>query len=595
MKNFVVVPNPTSNTDDIIVEVENSEKWDATQKEYFYDESNMLYDSSAVTADGSITPKSVPLMRRWPSRFEIMSFVTPYGIGLDLGDEGKTWTFDVTDYAPILKGNKRMFLSRGGQNQEEMDIEFLFIKGTPSREVLDIDQIWPTQQYSANFTQIMANEVYFPPVEYATNSSAKAFKIRSAITGHGQEGEFIPRDHYIDANDTTYERTVWKSCGNNPVYPQGGTWIYDRAGWCPGMATDVAEYELKGVNGGDLVSLDYGVRDGSGDSRYIVNNQIVSYGEYNHKLDASIIDIIEPSTKVAYARDNPICFSPKMLVQNKGSDLITSISVDYWVNSKSNMRSFTWPCHLRSNEIEKVYFPIDKGVWSSAIQGSSTFHAEITQINNTTDEYAANNVYTSPFDFPEVYPSNVVLFYRTNNAAAETKIKIEDKWGNIVFERNDHTNSTLYRDTLNLGIGCFQLTIDDTDGDGMGFWANNDGSGFFRFWDIGGGILKTLNMDFGSQTKLSFTTAHLLDVPKRTLDLGYKLYPNPNRGKFTISGDDMRNAQLTVLNGLGQEIVVSSSHSISEVQLDLSDHPSGLYFVRVEQNGVNWVQKVIKE
>ena len=47
--------------------------------------------------------------------FQIMSFVTPYGIGLDLGPEGKTWYFDLTDYAPIFKGNKRITVSGGGQ------------------------------------------------------------------------------------------------------------------------------------------------------------------------------------------------------------------------------------------------------------------------------------------------------------------------------------------------------------------------------------------------------------------------------------------------------------------------------------------------
>ncbi len=29
-------------------------------------------------------------------------------------------------------------------------------------------------------------------------------------------------------------RDMWKKCGDNPLYPQGGTWIFDRAYWCPG-------------------------------------------------------------------------------------------------------------------------------------------------------------------------------------------------------------------------------------------------------------------------------------------------------------------------------------------------------------------------
>ena len=54
--------------------------------------------------------------------FQIMSFVTPYGAYLDLGVDGKTWYFDVTDYSPILKGSKNMTMSGGGQWQEDMNI-----------------------------------------------------------------------------------------------------------------------------------------------------------------------------------------------------------------------------------------------------------------------------------------------------------------------------------------------------------------------------------------------------------------------------------------------------------------------------------------
>ena len=33
-------------------------------------------------------------------------------------------------------------------------------------------------------------------------------------------------------------------CGNNPIYPQGGTWPFDRAGWCPGTIVDYQKFEL---------------------------------------------------------------------------------------------------------------------------------------------------------------------------------------------------------------------------------------------------------------------------------------------------------------------------------------------------------------
>jgi hypothetical protein len=597
VKRYKIETAFNTTTDDKIVELESVERWNADEPEIYYDEYEKEYDRKTITAYGTIEITKLNYIRRWPSRLEIMSFVTPYGIALDLGPEGKSWTFDVTDFTPILKGNKRIFLSRGGENQEQMDIKFLFIKGTPARNVLDISQIWPTQQYSANYSQILANNVYFPPLNYKTIDTAKGFKIRSAITGHGQEGEFIPRNHFIKVNNDTYSRLVWKTCGDNPVYPQGGTWIYDRAGWCPGMATDVAEYDITGkIKGGETVALDYGLDDGSGDSRYIVNNQIVSYGAYNFGYDLGIVDIIEPSNKVEYARNNPTCLSPKIQVQNNGVNTVNSITIDYWVNDKSNKRTVTWPCFLKTGAIETVYLPQDNSIYSTAQQGNSKFFAQITAIdgNASADEYALNNLFESKFDFPEVYPQNFFLFYRTNSAPQETKIKVVDEWNKVVFEKNTFDANAIYRDTLNLGLGCYKLIVEDTDGDGLSFFANGDGSGFVRLWQVGGGIFKTLNPDFGNKTELQFTVVHKLDLPKRVLDLGYTLYPNPTRGTFTVAGLDLLGAKHHVFNAFGQELNAPfRNENGTELHYNLLGYASGVYFIKIDNHGQTWTQKII--
>ena len=42
-----------------------------------------------------------------------------------------------------------------------------------------------------------------------------------------------------------YTQEIWRDdCGENPLYPQGGTWIYDRANWCPGDKATTREHEL---------------------------------------------------------------------------------------------------------------------------------------------------------------------------------------------------------------------------------------------------------------------------------------------------------------------------------------------------------------
>lgn len=257
--------------------------------EWDYNCETYIVDSSRID---SLFDHTEQVWKYSPQKFEIMSFVTPYGIGLDLGDSGKMWEFNVTDYLPILRGLKRLSVERGAY-QEQLDIRFLFVKGTPARNVIDIQQIWPATE--ENFTNIREDK-RFPPLDIVPHAQGKMFKIRSMITGHGQEGEFIPREHTISVDGQEFTREVWKQCSENPVYPQGGTWVYARAGWCPGMATDLAEYDVTSLmDQGELNSFDYTVFSGSGDSRYVVNNQLVTYGAANFTRDAAIVEVRRPS------------------------------------------------------------------------------------------------------------------------------------------------------------------------------------------------------------------------------------------------------------------------------------------------------------
>ena len=68
--------------------------------------------------------------------------MTPYGIGLDFGMEGKTWVFDVTDFGPILKGEKRILMDKGGQWQEDIDIRFEYIEGTRTTNINEVFRLF---------------------------------------------------------------------------------------------------------------------------------------------------------------------------------------------------------------------------------------------------------------------------------------------------------------------------------------------------------------------------------------------------------------------------------------------------------------------
>lgn len=543
--------------------------------------------------EGTINITNLEYFRRWPAKVEIMSFVTPYGLGLDLGPNGKTWTFDMTDFLPVFTGKKRMTMERGGQWMEDMDIKFLFILGTPPRDVIGFNQIWRPE--SRSYTSLESNR-YFAPREVRLNPNGKHFKIRSAITGHGQEGEFIPRQHYLNINggSTEFNWQVWKECAENPIYPQGGTWIYDRAGWCPGAPTDVRHYDITAMVGNNpTVNIDYGVLNASGTSNYIINHQLITYGEINHDLDASVVEVIQPSNRVEYSRLNSICHTPKVMIKNTGKTELTSLVIKYWINNVTNPQIYNWTGSLDFDESEVVDLPSPLSLWMPVEPSNNVFHVEITSPNGGTDEYEHNNFYHSKFEIPAVLPEEIVIYFRTNNAGAESSYKIIDNEGNSVFSRSGMGNNTLYQDTIQLEYGCYTFRVDDSDDDGIDFWANNNGVGACRIYKPAAGLIKSFDGDFGDNINFQFTVGSPLKYEDFYEASTITIYPNPAENRFYIQGENINNTEVIILDSQGRKINLPYSISKDKLSFDSKMIPSGIYLIQVIGNKINETKRLI--
>ncbi len=596
---YTVFSNAGTVQSDVYSLATTSLYWKATYRYLYNGLTGSVIDSFSVVPSGTINVTSLPYMDRYHSKYEIMSFVTPYGINLDLGMNGKTWTFDMTDYLPILKGPKRMSIERGGQWQENMDIKFLFIVGTPVREVKDITQIW-RQPSNCNYNQIFS-DYYFEPRNLMLDPSGKYFKVRSTITGHGQEGEFIPRVHSFNVNGgaNEFEWTLYTKCASNPVYPQGGTWIYDRCGWCPGMASDLKEFDITNyVVPGQVTQLDYHmlpiVSPAVGSSNYIVTEQLVTYGALNFSLDASVIDIMAPTNKVEYARQQSICASPKIMIQNTGSTPLTTLRIEYWVNNNTSKSFFNWTGNLAPLEKTEVELPTTN-LWVNVKTIDNDFHVELLYPNGGTDQYTFNNKMTSQFKVTDVVPGNIIVYHRSNGFGAETSYKLLDEAGNVLLQRQALANNTIYRDTMNLTYGCYKLIVTDTDEDGISFWNNSDGAGQMKFLRSNGTTLKTFNPDFGAGIEYNFTVDFPLSYDDLIENSEVKLYPNPANDFFTIEAPEIEQATVVITNTVGQPVSVPFKSSIGKLTFDTSHLPQGVYIATITRNGKSSSRKIVVE
>jgi beta-glucanase (GH16 family) len=73
------------------------------------------------------------------------------------------------------------------------------------------------------------------------------------------------------------------------------------------------------------------------------------------------------------------------------------------------------------------------------------------------------------------------------------------------------------------------------------------------------------------------------------------VYPNPAKTSFIISSDETLNS-FKLVNILGKTVLNSKGISSTRVSVDLSDIPSGMYFIVAEmQNGTSGTSKIIIE
>jgi hypothetical protein len=553
-----------------------------------------IVDSISNLVEGSLAMSNLNFFRRFPWYNEIMSFVTPYGIGLNLGVEGRTWYFDVSDYEPILRGDKRILMTLGGQNQEQNDVEFWFIVGTPPRNIVGFNQIWQgTNRTGQAPLTAINNQNRFAPENVSIPANGKYFKMRSSITGHGADGEFEANggqvNHYLNLNggDNEFEWIISEECAFNPVFPQGGTWVYDRQGWCPGQRSLLKEFNLTPlVTAGTTANIDYNASaplKTGGDYNYHVAHQLVSYGEFNFTRDARIMDILQPNNGIVHGKKNPMCDNPKIVIQNSGKNPITQMLISYGINNGTAL-THEWKGNLAAMETDTIVLPHKGSLWNSGISGTTnTFTTQILKVNEVdNDAYVLNNKMSVRFTLPEIIPSVFTLEFRTNNRPTESAYKLFDDWGNLIDSKSFTDANTTFSKQYNLG-GCYKLVVEDKGHDGVQWWANSaQGTGFIRLRRANNTILKTFQPDFGGGFEYSFTTNWALTIAEETIENEIMVFPNPSKGMIHINGNHLEGAKLVLYDLLGKELMTINTLKANENILYTEQIGSGIYVLQIE-------------
>jgi hypothetical protein len=540
------------------------------------------------------------------NRYELNRFITPYGIQLDLGPNGWTWVVDVTDWAPLLRDSVEL---ESGNWQELLDMKFVFIEGTPARDVLRVERVWDTNQGLSNFDNVVQTKTI------TKNTGESMWKLLSTTTGHQFDNppncaEFCNNQQSVEVNSQPIAQwEIMQECADNPLYPQGGTWIFDRAGWCPGMNSTTKEIELTPYVGqADTFTVDYDITFNDY-GNYVHFSTLIGYGPANHAHDAEIDRITAPSAEKIYSRSNPICDNPRFILRNLGSSALTQLTIYYGIVGGQE-ESFEWTGNLAFLEREEVELTYtDTLLWSSENASTERFYIRLGESADGADENATNNYAESVFRRPPTYSytnlddNRMIILLRTNNFYNETSYTLYNQFDEVVFERDDFTEAnTLYRDTIALNAGCYTFHLKDSDDDGLDFFANNDGSGYCKLDRVSGIDFESFERDFGKEIihRFHFATNLINGVDEQPSSMVKAvLYPNPAVSEIRIETKGLdRNLSYAVTDALGKIHQMGNlrrKNVYESLELDVEELPKGLYFVKIHDGLRYCTVKLIKQ
>lgn len=470
--------------------------------------------------------------------WEIGRIITPYG-GFFKSDWQFRWQADVTDFSLMLRDSVEInFIHSGYEPNNDrgwlVTVDFEIITGKPVAKPISITEI-----YNDNFPYGDPNQPIdevLRPVNFIADKNAAFSRLRVIQTGHGMDSpgncaEFCSKyREIIFDNQLIEKRQMWMKCGDNPVYPQAGTWIFDRGNWCPGYLVQPETFVLP-VKPGNSHSINFRMEPYRCTSKdcgvQVISAYIVQY-EAPLKIDVSVTDVMVPSDKGIYSRLNPSGANPQIIVRNNGIDTLRSMIIEYGtVGFLQN--SYRWDGALAFDQTETISMPGE--IHSN--QGINRFRVSLSSPNRKEDEYPDDNSTTVTFHSAPVHDSVLVFYLLTNNEPQHNSWQLMASDGKIIAERKPGslTAQTAYRDTFQLAAGAYSLVLTDTAGDGLEFWYNSKGGrGEARLLDGSNNLIKAFESDCGSGWVYNFVVGKNPDkidpenkaislYPARTSDL----------------------------------------------------------------------------
>jgi hypothetical protein len=206
-------------------------------------------------------PAKVSILKDGES-YELSRYITPFGVACG------GWVWDISDFRSLLvdKVDWVSYIQVWGASGWLLTMDLELVEGTPEYAFTKVDKLWTEDNWVYGDPGIPDE---FPDIQINVDQVTEKAKIRMTMTGHGQgntdnAAEFAEFTHHVYVNgEETFDQHLWKDdCDENECSPQSGTYLYSRAGWCPGQDVQPWEWDMNGLfTPGEEVNLGFVLAD----------------------------------------------------------------------------------------------------------------------------------------------------------------------------------------------------------------------------------------------------------------------------------------------------------------------------------------------
>lgn len=275
-------------------------------------------------------------------------------------------------------------------------------------------------------------------------------------------------------------------------------------------------------------------------------------------------------------------FSPKVKIQNKSQNALTSLAINYNFNGGAN-QVYNWTGNLATMGIAEVTLP------------ASTFELGPTNtlsVSVPTDDNNLNNISTVNFNkAAEITDTNITIKISTDQYGSETTWTLKNSAGTTVAQGGPYTDAGagVYPQpdvNVTLAYDCYTFEIADAYGDGMCCAYGNGGYQILAnnvlIPGMSGGA-------FGTGESKRFGIVNPLSVSD--FETNYiRFYPNPTTGIITISL--LEDSTVSVIDLSGKQ-VMTKNLEMGEATLDMSSLTKGMYLIQVTGESLTKTEKII--